>query len=192
MAKKTAVFGVYSTRLQVEEALEQLKTAGFQSKDISVLFPESVGTKEFAIEKHTKMPEGAARGAGTGGVIGGVLGWLVGIGALTIPGLGPFIAAGPIVSALAGAGAGGAIGGIAGALMGMGIPEYEAKGYEESVKRGGILLSAHTDNPEMADRARDILKRTGAKDISSSRDVEIGYTRTGEPAPAAAEEFSER
>jgi len=132
------------------------------------LFPEGAGTKEFAHEKSTKAPEGASTGAGTGVVLGGAIGWLLGIGAIAIPGLGPFIAAGPIMAALAGAGVGSAVGGIAGALIGMGIPEYEAKRYEGRVKNGGILLSAHSDNSDWTKRAKEILKRTGAQDISST------------------------
>src|ERR1700736_3992599 len=166
--KNTAVFGIYSSYGQVESAVDALKAAGFRNTDISVLFPENVGSKDFAHEKGTKAPEGASTGAGTGALIGGGLGWLVGIGALAIPGLGPFIAAGPIMAALAGAGVGGAVGGITGALIGMGIPEYEAKRYEGRVKDGGILLSVHSDNSEWTKRAKEILKRTGAQDISST------------------------
>ena len=136
--KNTAVFGIYPTYNAVEGGVEALKDAGFRNTDISVLFPENVGSKDFAHEKGTKAPEGAAAGAGSGAVIGGVLGWIVGIGALAIPGIGPFIAAGPIVAALAGVGVGGAIGGITGALIGLGIPEYEAKRYEGRVREGGI------------------------------------------------------
>src|ERR1700689_4113171 len=128
--KNTAVFGIYSQYANLENGVDALKSAGFRSTDISVLFPENVGTKDFAHEKGTKAPEGATAGAGSGAVVGGALGWLVGIGALAIPGLGPFIAAGPIMAALAGAGAGGIVGGIAGALIGMGIPEDEAKSSE--------------------------------------------------------------
>src|SRR6202011_2168673 len=149
-------------------AVQALKDAGFRNTDISVLFPENVGTKDFAHEKGTKMPEGATTGAGTGAVIGGTLGLLAGIGALAIPGLGPFIAAGPIMAALAGAGAGGVVGGLAGALVGMGIPEYEAKRYEGRVKEGGILLSVHSDNSEWTKKAKEVLERTGAQDISST------------------------
>src|SRR5436190_12593206 len=136
----TAVFGIYPDRLSTENAVAALREAGFRSTDISVLFPDNVGTKDLAHEKSSKAPEGAASGAGSGAVIGGTLGWLVGIGALAIPGLGPFIAAGPIVAALAGAGAVGVVGGVAGAVIGMGIPEYEAKRYEGRVKTGGVLL----------------------------------------------------
>jgi uncharacterized protein (TIGR02271 family) len=166
--KKTAVFGIYPERSGAERGVDTLKAAGFRNTDISVLFPEGQGTKDFAHEKHTKAPEGAATGAGTGAVLGGGLGWLVGIGALAIPGIGPFIAAGPIVAALAGVGVGGAVGGITGALIGMGIPEYEAKRYEGHVKNGGILLSVHSDNSEWTSKAKDILKATGAKDIAST------------------------
>jgi hypothetical protein len=164
-SKNIAVYGIYPNRPMVEKAVEELKDAGFRNADISVLFPESGGTKEFAIEKETKAPEGAASGAGTGAVIGGALGWLMGIGLLVIPGIGPFIAAGPIMVALAGAGAAGLVGGIAGALIGMGIPEYEANRYEGRIKKGGILLSIHTDDRDWKNKGKDILKRTGAEDI---------------------------
>src|ERR1051326_9014106 len=155
--KNTAAFGIYTNRSAVEHAVDALKTAGYRNTDISVLFPETTGTKDFAHEKHTKAPEGAATGAGSGVVVGGTLGWLAGIGALAIPGLGPFIAAGPIMGLLGGMGAGGAIGGIAGALIGMGIPEYEAKRYEGRIKEGGILLSVHCDNDDWVKHARNIL-----------------------------------
>ena len=166
--KNTAVFGIYPNRVSVENAVDAFKAAGFRNSDISVLFPENTGTKDFAHEKSTKAPEGATTGAGTGAVLGGGLGWLAGIGALAIPGLGPFIAAGPIVAALAGAGAGGAIGGLTGALVGMGIPEYEAKRYEGRVKDGGILLSVHSDDSQWTKRAKEILEHTGAQDVSST------------------------
>jgi hypothetical protein len=166
--KNTAVFGIYRDQGGVENAVDALKAAGFRNTDISVLFPENAGTKDFAVQKGTKAPEGAATGAGTGAVIGGGLGWLAGIGALAIPGIGPFIAAGPIVAALAGVGVGGAVGGITGALVGMGIPEYEAKRYEGRVKDGGILLSVHSDSSDWTKRAKEILEATGAQDISST------------------------
>lgn len=166
--KNTAVFGIYPSYESVENGVDALRSAGFRNEDISALFPEGAGTKEFAHEKNTKAPEGATTGAGTGVVLGGAMGWLLGIGAIAIPGLGPFIAAGPIMAALAGAGVGGAVGGITGALIGMGIPEYEAKRYEGRVKDGGILLSVHSDNSEWTKRAKEILKRTGAQDISST------------------------
>src|SRR3981081_655077 len=168
MAKNKSVFGIYSSRSGVENAVIALKEAGFSHSDVSVLLPENLGNKEIATEKNTKAPEGATTGAGSGAVIGGALGWLVGIGALAIPGLGPFIAAGPIMAALAGAGVGGAVGGVAGALVGMGIPEFEAKRYEGRLQKGGILVSVHCDTSEEVKRAKDILQRTGAEDISSA------------------------
>ncbi len=166
--KNTAVFGIYPHQTSVENGVDALRAAGFSNTDISVLFPANEGTKDFAHEKSTKAPEGATTGAGTGAVLGGGLGWLAGIGALAIPGLGPFIAAGPIMAALAGAGVGGAIGGLTGALIGMGIPEYEAKRYEGRVKNGGILLSVHSNTSDQIKVAKDVLKQTGAQDISST------------------------
>ena len=181
MAKNIAVFGIYSSRQSVEDGVFALKNAHFRNDDISVLFSENVGTKDFAHEKHTKMPEGSATGAGTGAVIGGALGWLTGIGALAIPGIGPFIAAGPIVSLLAGVGAGSVIGGIAGALVGMGIPEYEAKRYEGRIKSGGILLSVHCDNNDWKNRAEEILEQTGAEDIGSESEVKADFASSDKP-----------
>ena len=148
-----------------------------------MLFPENVGTKDFAHEKGTKAPEGATTGGVAGGVAGGTLGWLVGIGSLAIPGLGPFIAAGPIVAALAGAGAGAAVGGLVGALVGMGIPEYEAKRYEGRVKNGGILLSVHADSSDWTKRAKEILGRTGAEDVSSTGEAGADYAKSDRPVP---------
>src|SRR5450755_4117216 len=166
--KNTAAFGIYRNRAELERGVDELKAADFRNADISVLFPDNSGSKEFAHEKNTKAPEGATTGVATGALLGGGLGWLVGIGALAIPGVGPFIAAGPIMAALAGAGVGGAVGGITGALIGMGIPEYEAKRYEGRVKDGGILLSVHSDDSQWTKKAKEILKRTGAQDISST------------------------
>jgi len=181
--KNTAVFGIYPSYASVENGVDSLKAAGFRSTDISVLFPENVGSKDFAHEKGTKAPEGAATGAGSGAVVGGALGWLVGIGALAIPGLGPFIAAGPIMAALAGAGAGGVLGGTAGALIGMGIPEYEAKRYEGRVREGGILLSVHSDSSEWTKRAKQVLETTGAQDISSTGESGADYAKSDRPVP---------
>jgi hypothetical protein len=181
--KNTAVFGIYPTHAAVEQAVDALRVAGFRSTDISVLFPENVGTKDFAHEKGTKAPEGATTGASTGAVAGGALGWLAGIGALAIPGLGPFIAAGPIMAALAGAGVGGALGGLTGALIGMGIPEYEAKRYEGRVTKGGILLSVHSDGGEWTTRAKEILERTGAEDIASAGETKGDTANTDRPMP---------
>jgi hypothetical protein len=181
--KNTAVFGIYPDRMTVEDAVDALKTAGFRNTDISVLFPENVGSKDFAHEKNTKAPEGATAGASSGAIIGGTLGWLAGIGALAIPGLGPFIAAGPIVAALAGAGALGAVGGIAGGLIGMGIPEYEAKRYEGRIQKGGILLSVHSDNSDWTKRAKDILEHTGAQDIGSAEEASADFAKSDKPMP---------
>jgi hypothetical protein len=167
-SKNTAVFGIYKTSSQAELAVDRITSAGFSQNDISVLLPDIHSTKEFAHEKKTKAPEGAATGATTGGLVGGTLGVLAGIGAIAIPGVGPFIAAGPLMAALAGAGAGGAVGGLIGALVGMGIPEYEAKRYEGRVKNGGVLLSVHCDTTDEIHRAKDLLKETGAEDISSA------------------------
>ena len=179
--KNTAVFGIYRTREDAEECIDALLEDGFRNEDISVLLPENVGTKDFAHEKHTKMPEGATTGAGAGAAIGGTLGLLAGIGALAIPGLGPFIAAGPIMGALAGAGTGGVVGGLVGALIGMGIPEYEAKRYEGMVKEGGILVSVHCDNSDWVGRAKDILERTGAHDVASAGEAGADYAESDKP-----------
>jgi hypothetical protein len=179
--KNTAVFGIYPDYSSVEFGVQALKDAGFRNTDISVLFPQNVGNKEFAHEKGTKAPEGAATGAGTGAVVGGVLGWLAGIGSLAIPGAGPFIAAGPIMAALAGAGAGGALGGVAGGLVGLGMPEYEAKRYQGRINSGGILLSVHSDDSGWTKRAKEVLERTGAQDISSTGEASADFDKTDRP-----------
>lgn len=179
--KNTAVFGIYRDRLSVENAVDVLRQEGFRNTDISVLLPDNVGTKDFAHEKGTKAPEGTAAGATAGAVVGGGLGWLAGIGALAIPGLGPLIAAGPIVAALAGAGAVGVAGGLVGALAGMGIPEYEAKRYEGRVKSGGILLSVHCDDSNWTTRAKQIMERTGAEDVSSTGEASADFAKSDKP-----------
>ena len=166
--KNTAAFGIYKSSVQAERAVDRILAAGFTNNDISVLLPDAQSSKEFAHEKNTKAPEGTATGVTTGGIVGGTLGLLAGIGTLAIPGLGPFIAAGPIMASLAGLGVGGAVGGLIGALVGMGIPEYEAKRYEGRVKDGGVLLSVHCDSSDEISRAKDLLKETGAEDISSA------------------------
>ncbi|HEX5019392.1 MAG TPA: DUF3341 domain-containing protein [Candidatus Binatia bacterium] len=181
--KNTAVFGIYSTRQHVEEAIEVLRNNSFRTEDISILFSENEGSKDFGHVKATKAPEGASAGAAGGAVVGGVLGWLVGIGAIAIPGIGPFIAAGPIMAALAGAGVGGTVGGITGSLVGMGIPEYEAKRYEGRVRKGGYLLSVHCDDSEWVSKAKEILHRTGAEDVSSTGEASADFARTDKPAP---------
>jgi Heat induced stress protein YflT domain len=170
--KNTAVFGIYRDQPSVERAVDVLKQEGFRNTDISVLFPDNRGTKDFAHEKSTKAPEGTAAGAGTGAVIGGTLGWLAGIGALAIPGVGPLIAAGPIVAALTGVGVGGAIGGLTGALIGMGIPEYDAKRYEGRVKQGGILLSVHSDNSQWTKKSERYSRTYGCRRCVIDRDQE--------------------
>src|ERR1700733_4938929 len=170
MSKNTAVFGIYPDRFAVEEAVEHLRTAGFRNTDISVLFQDNQGTKDFAHEKNTKAPEGVTTGVVAGGIAGGVLGWLTGIGVLAIPGLGPLIAAGPIIAALAGAGAVGTLGGIVGALTGMGIPEYEAKRYEGRIREGGVLLSVHCDTGDWVRRAKQSLVQTGAQENRDARE----------------------
>jgi hypothetical protein len=181
--KNTAVFGIYPTRAAVEEAVDHLRNAGFRNADISVLFPENQGTTDFAHEKNSNAPEGATTGGVAGGVIGGALGWLAGIGALAIPGVGPFIAAGPILGLLGGLGAGAAVGGIAGALIGMGIPEYEAKRYEGRIREGGVLLSVHSDNADWTRRAKEVLEHTGAHDIGSTSEAAADYGKTDKPEP---------
>lgn len=172
--KKVAVFGIYSTRVAVENATDSLVTSGFPASDISVLLPESLGgPKDMGTEKATKAPEGTAAGVTTGGVIGGTLGLLAGIGLLAIPGLGPFIAAGPIMAGLAGLGVGGAVGGVTGALIGFGIPEFEAKRYESRLQKGGILLSVHCDTSEEIKRAKEVMERAGGEDISSTGEASV-------------------
>jgi hypothetical protein len=168
-----AVFGLAQDEAHAIAIVEQLKAAGFAANDISVLFPDRTGTKDFAHEHHTKAPEGAAAGAGTGGLLGGALGWLVGIGALAIPGLGPFIAAGPVMAALSGAAAGAALGGLTGALIGLGIPEYEAKRYEGKLKAGHVLISVHTDDRPERSRAKQIFERAGAEDIAETAEARV-------------------
>jgi hypothetical protein len=185
-SKKTAVFGIYSTREGVERAADILARSGFPVTDISVLLPESLGAKDIGTEKSTKAPEGAAAGAGSGAVLGGTLGLLAGIGALAIPGVGPLIAAGPIMATLAGIGVGGAVGGFTGALIGVGIPEYEAKRYEGRLQKGGILLSVHCDTSDEIDRAKEILERTGGDDISSTGEASAGTTKSEQRAYRAS------
>ncbi len=184
--KNTAVFGIYRSETALERAVDSLRSAGYRNTDISVLYPENVGTKDLAVEKASKAPEGTTTGATTGFVVGGALGWLAGIGALAIPGLGPFIAAGPIVAALSGIGAGGVIGAVAGALIGMGMPEYEAKRYQGLVKEGGILLSVHADDSEWTKRARDIMQQTGATDVSWTGETKGDFSNTDRPMQRGA------
>jgi hypothetical protein len=176
MTKDIAAFGIYPDRTSLETGLDALRAAGFRSSDVSAVLPErDKTTKDLAHEINTKAPEGAAAGAGTGAAIGGVLGWLIGIGALAIPGVGPLVAAGPIVAALAGAGAVGATGGLIGGLVGAGLPEVEAKRYAGRIREGGYLCSVHCDDREWARRAREILESTGAKDVVSTAETAADY-----------------
>lgn len=185
--KNTAVFGIYPDQLSVEDAIDTLKEAGFRNTDISVLFPDNQGNKDFAHEKNSKAPEGATTGATSGAVIGGALGWLAGIGALAIPGIGPFIAAGPVMGLLGGIGAGGLVGGITGALVGMGIPEYEAKRYEGRIRNGGILLSVHADDSAWISRAKRVLEQTGAQEIGSVGETKGDYANSERPVYRGSE-----
>ena len=170
---KTSVYCIATTESQADRMVRELQTAGFSNDDISVLFPDTRGARDLGHEKHTKAPEGAATGAGTGGLVGGALGWLAGIGTLAIPGVGPFIAAGPILAALSGAAVGATVGGLTGALIGAGIPEYEVKRYEGKLQSGNILLSVHCGTREEAKRAREIFERAGAEDISDSGEAGV-------------------
>jgi hypothetical protein len=175
MAK--SVLCIVNSDDRARRIVEDLRTAGFSGNDISVLLPDKEGTRDFAHEQHTKAPEGAAAGAGTGGVLGGVLGWLAGIGTLAIPGVGPFIAAGPIMAALGGAAVGAAAGGLTGALIGLGIPEYEAKRYEGKIRGGNMLISVHTDDRNQVSRAKEIFERNGAEDISYTGESGVADAR---------------
>jgi hypothetical protein len=175
-----SVFCIASSHAQASDIVARLKSSGFTDNDISVLFPDKKGTRDFAHEKHTKAPEGALAGAGAGGAVGGTLGLLAGIGALAIPGVGPLIAAGPILATLSGIAAGAAVGSIAGALIGMGIPEIQAKQYEDKVKSGNILLSVHCDDSAEIKRAKEIFTDAGASDINSTSE-----TKAPEPSAPA-------
>jgi len=186
MSKNTAVFGIYLTRDMASHAVDSLRAAGFRNTDISALLPENQGTKDFAHEKNTKAPEGAMAGAASGALLVGALGWLAGIGALAIPGIGPFIAAGPIMGALAGAGTGAIAGGIVGVLIGLGLPEYEAKRYEGRIKNGGILLSVHCDDSEWVKKAKYILKSTGAEEVASSSEASADFAVSDRPVHRGA------
>src|ERR1700693_4209093 len=183
--KKVGVFGIYASRLAVENATDSLMKAGFSASDISALMTETLGgAKYMGTVKATKAPEGAAAGVNAGGLIGGTLGALAAVGLLAIPGLGPFIAAGPIMAGLAGLGVGGAVGGVTGALIGMGIPEFEAKRYEGHLQKGGILLSVHCDTPGEIMRAKEVLKATNAEDVSSTGEATVDRKQTDREAAA--------
>ena len=187
MSKKS-VFCITTSREQANRIVDQLKAADFSNNDISVLFPDKGTTRDFAHEKNTKAPEGAVAGAGTGGVIGGALGWIAGIGALAIPGVGPFIAAGPIMAALSGVAVGAAVGGIAGGLIGLGIPEIEAKRYEGKVKAGNLLISVHTEDSAEITRAKDIFTNAGAQDICTTGEASTPQASKATDRPAHSAE----
>ncbi len=187
VAKKVGVFGIYSTRAAVENAADSLVRDGFPASDISVLLPESLGgPNNMRTDKATKAPEGTATGVTTGGIIGGTLGLLAGVGLLAIPGLGPFIAAGPIMAGLAGLGVGGAVGGVTGALIGFGIPEFEAKRYEGRLQKGGILLSVHCSTAGEIKRAKEVLEEAGGEDIASTGESAIDTRETDRAAASEA------
>lgn len=183
MARNISIFGIYKMNEDAAKAVDLLREAGFRNTDISVLFSETPGNKDLGLNKATKAPEGAATGAGSGAILGGALGWLAGIGSLAIPGVGPFIAAGPLIGLLAGLGAGGAVGGIAGALIGAGIPEYEAKRYEGRIRGGHALLSVHCDDGNWEHTAREILRKTGAEDIGASHEAPAEFDSSDRPKP---------
>ena len=182
----SSVFCIASGTDHAENIVRSLKTAGFADDDISVLFPDKRTTRDFGHEHHTKAPEGAAIGAGTGGVVGGTIGLLAGIGALAIPGLGPFIAAGPIMATLGGAAVGGTVGGLTGALIGMGVPEYEAKRYEGKLRGGNVLISAHCENGDEAKAARRVFDEAGAQDIHASGEASADVKVNEKNRPATA------
>ena len=178
MAKKSVIC-IARNEAQAVDIVDRVKEANFSGNDISVLFPDKTGSRDFAHDRETKAPEGATTGGAAGGILGGALGWLVGIGALAVPGVGPFIAAGPIMAALSGAALGGAVGGIVGALVGMGIPEYEAKRYEGKVRNGGILISVHTDDADEVKLAKEIFKNAGAEDVSATGEASTPKEKLG-------------
>ncbi|HEX4352083.1 MAG TPA: DUF3341 domain-containing protein [Polyangiales bacterium] len=168
-----SVMGILDSQHQAETIVRDLQDAGFLQSALSVLFPDQDGTRDFAHEHHTKAPEGAIAGVGAGGAIGGTLGVLAGIGALAIPGVGPFIAAGPLLAALSGAAAGAAVGGIAGALVGLGIPEIEAKRYEGKIRGGNILIAVHVDTNDSQSRAETILREGSARDVVVTSEAQV-------------------
>lgn len=168
-----SVYAIATSEGQANQIVDSLAKSGFSPNDISVLFPDKDTTHEFSHEKNTKAPEGAITGAASGGVLGGTLGLLAGIGALAIPGVGPLIAAGPLLGALSGAAAGATVGGVAGALIGLGIPEIEAKRYENRITEGNILISVLAESGDSVDRAKDVLEDAGAEDISVTSISEV-------------------
>lgn len=188
MAKKKniAVFGIYPSRENAEIGVDRLVAAGFRQEDVSVLLQNNVGTKDFAHEKHTKAPEGATTGVIAGGIIGGTVGGLIGVGLIAIPGFAPLIAAGPVIGALTGAGSGGFVGGVIGAAVGMGVPEFEAKRYAGRIKKGGILLSVHCDDDKWEQKAKQVLRDTGAEDIASAPEARADFAKSDKPMSRGA------
>jgi hypothetical protein len=178
-----SVFGIYHTREAAEEAVSALRQARFRNTDMSALFPDNIGSKDFALEKNSKAPEGAITGAAAGVIAGGIVGWLAGAGTLAIPGIAPYLNGGPIVSALAAAGALGIIAAIVGAIVGAAMPEYEARRYRGRVKHSGVLLSVHCDNHDWVKRAAATLKRTGAESVASATEAPADYGDSERPAP---------
>jgi hypothetical protein len=184
--KNISAFGIYPDQATVTDAIDVLKEAGFRSTDISVLYPENLGSKDFGHERHSKAPEGAVAGGGSGAVIGAAVGWFAGAGSFLVPGLEPLAVAGPVMGMLAGMGAGVTLGGLTGAAVGSGTPEYEAKRYEGRVRRGGILLSVHCDNKAWCDKGRKLLKQTGARDISTAGEAKADFARSEKPQPRSS------
>jgi uncharacterized membrane protein len=172
-----SVFCIANQRNQAEQIVEDLQDAGFPLTDISILYPDATSRHDIGHEKHTKAPEGATAGAATGGIAGGVLGLLAGIGALAVPGIGPFIAAGPIMAALSGAAVGAATGGLVGGLIGLGVPEVEAKHFETKLKEGNYFISVHTTDGDEVDRVKEIFKAANAEDIGSTTEEAVTAAR---------------
>ena len=183
--KNTAVFGIYPSRLEMEEAVDRLRRAGFRSTDVSALLQDNQGTKDFAHEKSTKAPEGASVGLIVGVIVGGVLGWMAGIGALTMPRLTTLTAAGPILAALAGIGAFGVLGAIIGALAGLGIPEYEARRYAGRIRNGGVLVSVHCDSHEWVRKAKEVMEHAGGQKIAAEAEKPGDFSNADKPLPRA-------
>ncbi|HET8549930.1 MAG TPA: DUF3341 domain-containing protein [Bryobacteraceae bacterium] len=184
-SRNTAAYGIFADEATAKDAVEGLKSSGFRAADISIMLPDNLGTKDFAHEKHSKAPEGAATGGSAAGIAGGVLGYLIGAGSFMLPGLEPFAAAGPVMAALGGLGAGAVVGGVTGALVGLGIPEYEAKRYVGRIRRGGILMSVHCDDAHWAHSAMSILRRCGAMDTAVRPEGRGSHVRHHRPAPPA-------
>jgi len=179
----TSAYGIYSDEHSVSEAVNSLKAVGFRTTDISILFPENVGTKDFGHQKSTKAPEGAVAGGSAGAVLGSALGWLAGMGTLAIHGLEPFAVAGPVMGMLSGLGIGMFLGSVTGALTGATIPEYEAKRFAGRIRSGGILLSVHCDNADWSKTAVNTLKKTGAQDIGVSSEAKADFAVSERPMP---------